>query len=42
MNCLIEDNDKLHCLTGNVYSEKYFPQNTIDDFEKCVGLKISD
>lgn len=42
MNCLLENNDKLHCLTGNVYSEKYFHQNTIDDFEKCVGLKISD
>lgn len=41
MNCLLENN-KLHCLTGNTYSEKYFPKNTVNDYEKCVGLKISD
>lgn len=42
MNCNLENTGKLHCLTGNIYSEKYFPQKTADDFENCVGLKISD
>ena len=41
MNCLLENN-KLHCMTGNTYSEKYFLKNTVNDYEKFVGLKISD
>ena len=32
--------DYLHCMTGNIYEEKYYPANEIDDFKNCVNLTL--
>ena len=37
MGCKKNEND-LHCMTGNIYSETYNPAGSVDDFKNCVGL----
>lgn len=33
-----QNKDYLHCMTGNVYVEKYNPTGKADDFKNCIGL----
>ena len=33
-----QDKNFLHCMTGNVYEEKYNPASKTDDFKNCIGL----
>ena len=33
-----KNKDYLHCMTGNIYEEKYSPTSNADDFKNCVGL----
>lgn len=33
-----QDKDSLHCMSGNVYDEKYNPSGGTDDFKNCIGL----
>lgn len=35
-----QDKEQLHCMTGNIYEEKYYPKSNVNDFQKCVGLSI--
>jgi hypothetical protein len=35
-----KDKDYLHCMTGNIYEEKYYPASEIDDFKNCVNLTL--
>lgn len=35
-----KNKDYLHCMTGNIYSEKYNPMSSADDFKNCIGLEI--
>ena len=39
MGCRIENSNKLHCMTGNIYEEKYDPTND-NDFKNCISLRI--
>ena len=40
MGCVFEKTGGLHCMTGNVYVEKYYPFEQINSYENCVGLGI--
>ncbi len=40
MGCTLLTDLNLHCMTGNVYFEKYRPKSKNTDFENCIGLKI--
>lgn len=40
MGCTFENEDKLHCMTGNFYIEDYRLQSDIKDYENCVGLNM--
>lgn len=37
MGCKKNENS-LHCMTGNIYSETYNPEGGSEDFKNCVGL----
>ncbi|HCU59402.1 MAG TPA: hypothetical protein DIC64_05430 [Alphaproteobacteria bacterium] len=40
MGCTLQSDGRLHCMTGNIYFEKYRPNATATDYEKCIGLEI--
>ena len=40
MACTLQYDDTLHCMTGNIYFEKYRPNSENSDYENCVDLKV--
>lgn len=40
MGCTLSSNSELHCMTGNVYFEKYHLHGKNADFENCVELNV--
>jgi len=40
MGCTLSSDSELHCMTGNVYFEKYHLHGKNTDFENCVELNV--